>query len=235
MIRELNPDSEILFVGAKGRMEMTKVPLAGYEIIGLWISGFQRRLSLSNLLFPVKVIASVLRSRKILNAFKPQVVAGFGGYASSPIMLAATRKGINTIIQEQNSYAGVANKAVASKVQKICVAYDEMDRYFPKSKIVHTGNPVRQDIVNLEGKEEEASKYFSIEKDLGTVLILGGSLGARTINESVISNIQEWLDSGVQILWQTGKLYFEEMNDRMAGFDDDNIRLLEFIDRMDLA
>jgi len=234
-IKELNPDSEILFVGAKGKMEMTKVPQAGYEIIGLWISGFQRSLSLRNLMFPVKVIASVIRSGKILKNFKPHVVAGFGGYASSPIMLAATRKGIKTLIQEQNSYAGVANKAVASKVQKICVAYDDMDRYFPESKIVNTGNPVREDVAKLDGKEEEALKYFSIDKDLDTVLILGGSLGARTINESIISNMKEWIDSGVQVLWQTGKLYFKEMNERMAGYDDDNIRLLEFIDRMDLA
>lgn len=234
-IKELHPDTQILFVGAKGKMEMTKVPEAGYEIVGLWISGFQRSLSLKNLLFPIKVIASVIRSGRILKKFKPQVVAGFGGYASSPIMLAATRKGIKTLVQEQNSYAGVANKAVASKVEKICVAYDDMDRYFPKSKIVKTGNPVREDVANLDGKEGEAFEYFTIRKDLNTVLVLGGSLGARTINESMISNMQEWVDSGVQLLWQTGKLYFKEMNERMVGYDDHNIRLLEFIDRMDLA
>ena len=234
-IKEWHPEAEILFVGAEGKMEMSKVPQAGFKIIGLWISGFQRRLTLANLLFPIKVIISVLKSSKILKSFKPQVVAGFGGYASSPIMLAATWQGVATLIQEQNSYAGVANKAVASKVQKICVAYEDMDRYFPQSKIVFTGNPVRKDIFEIEGKAEEAVKYFSIKKGKSTILVLGGSLGARTINESIIVNIQKLLDSEVQVLWQTGKLYFKEMNERMVGYDDDNIRVLEFIERMDLA
>lgn len=216
-------------------MEMQKVPQAGFEIIGLWISGFQRRLTLQNLLFPLKVIVSVINSRKILKDFNPDVVAGFGGYASSPVMLAATRKGINTLIQEQNSYAGVANRSVASKVNRVCVAYENMERYFPKSKILNTGNPVRKDIADLGKKEEEARQYFSLNNGVETILVLGGSLGARTINESMIQNMEKWVSSGIQVLWQTGKLYNEEMNERMAGFDDENIRLLEFIDRMDLA
>ncbi len=234
-IKEMVPEAEVLFVGALGKMEMIRVPQAGFEIKGLWISGFQRRFTLSNLLFPVKVIHSVLKSIRLLKAFNPDVVAGFGGYASSPVMLAATRKGIKTLIQEQNSYAGVANKAVAGKVDKVCVAYDHMERYFPEDKILITGNPVRRDILNVGDKKNEGDAYFSLDPLRETILVLGGSGGARTINESMIRNIDAWTMAGVQILWQTGKYYHEEMQERMAGYDDENIRLLEFIDRMDLA
>ena len=234
-IKEMAPDAEVLFVGAHGKMEMTRVPQAGFEIKGLWISGFQRRFTLSNLLFPVKVIHSVLKSMWLLKAFKPDVVAGFGGYASSPVMLAATRKGIKTLIQEQNSYAGVANKAVARKVDKVCVAYEHMERYFPQDKIVITGNPVRKNMLNITDKKNEGDTYFSLDPLRETILVLGGSGGARTINESMISNMEAWIRTGVQIIWQTGKFYHKEMQERMAGFDDENIRLLEFIDRMDLA
>ena len=234
-IMEMVPDAEVLFVGARGKMEMTRVPEAGFEIKGLWISGFQRRFTLSNLLFPIKVIHSVLKSMRLLNVFKPDVVAGFGGYASSPVMLAATRKGIKTLIQEQNSYAGVANKAVAHKVDKVCVSYAHMERYFPEDKIVITGNPVRKDMLTIADKKNEGDTCFSLDPLRETILVLGGSGGARTINESMMRNMKEWIRSGVQILWQTGKFYYKEMQERMAGFDDENIRLLEFIDRMDLA
>ncbi len=234
-IKKLKPDVEILFVGAQGKMEMTKVPQAGYKIVGLNIAGFQRKLTFANLMFPIKLLLSLFKARKILIDFKPDVVAGFGGYASSPIMIASTRKKINTLIQEQNSYAGVANKAVAPRVNTICVAYEGMDKYFPKAVIMLTGNPVREDFINLPGQKEVGQKYFSLNSELDTVLVLGGSLGARTINEAMIRNMQDWIDAGVQVLWQTGKLYIKEMNKRMAGFDDDNIQLLEFIDRMDLA
>ncbi len=160
--RSRYPNSEILFVGAEGRMEMTRVPEAGYKIIGLWISGLQRKLTLSNLLFPIKLIVSYFRARQIVNQFKPHVVVGTGGYASGPIMMAATRKGIPTVIQEQNSFAGLANKQVADKASRVCVAYEGMEKYFPAKKIVVTGNPVRKDILNIDSKRDQALNPFRI-------------------------------------------------------------------------
>ncbi len=233
-IKELIPDVTVLFVGAVGKMEMTKVPQHGYEIIGLWISGLQRRLTFSNLLFPLKVIHSYLKSKSILKKVKPDVVTGFGGYASSPIMLAASRNGIKTLVQEQNSYAGIANKAVAKRANTFCVAYDKMDRFFPESKIILTGNPVRGNISNQNADLTDALNYFELNKTKEVILILGGSLGARTINESIIQNIQEWIDSDIQLIWQTGKLYYQEMLDRLPKHRE-GIHLIEFIDRMDLA
>lgn len=234
-IMELEPSSEILFVGAKGKLEMAKVPQAGYSIIGLWISGLHRRLTLSNLTFPLKVLHSFVKSWRILKGFKPHAIAGFGGFASGPIMLAATAKGIKTLIQEQNSFAGITNRSIAKKVDRICVAYDHMNKYFPKEKILITGNPVRSDIMNLDTKKNEGEDYFSLDPGKETILILGGSGGARTINEGIIRNIEDWLKAGVQLLWQTGRFYHKEMKQKMAGYDDQNVRLLEFIDRMDLA
>ncbi len=233
-IKELVPNAKVLFVGAQGKMEMNKVPEHGYEIVGLWISGLQRKLTWSNLLFPVKVIHSYLRSRTILKRNRPDVVTGFGGYASSPIMLAASRNGFKTIVQEQNSYAGIANKAVANKADRFCVAYDNMERFFPSSKIAITGNPVRNDIVHLRTDKTEALSHFGLDASTEVILVIGGSLGARTINESLIQNIRSWMDSGKQILWQTGKLYNAEMRDRLPK-DTTRIHLLEYIDRMDLA
>lgn len=233
-IKELVPDVKVLFVGARGKMEMTMVPQHGYEIIGLWISGLQRKLTLSNLLFPFKVIHSYLKSKAILRKNKPDVVTGFGGYASSPIMLAATRNGIKTVVQEQNSYAGIANKAVAGKADRFCVAYENMDRFFPTSKISLTGNPVRSDIANLGTDKTESLKHFGLDPSMEVILVIGGSLGARTINESLIQNIQFWGDSGKQVLWQTGKLYNKEMMERLPK-DILNIHLFEFIEQMDLA
>ncbi len=235
MVRELRPEVEILFIGAKDKMEMVKVPQAGYKIIGLWISGLQRKLTISNLLFPVKVIHSFFHSNKILEQFKPDLVAGFGGYASSPIMMAASKKGIKTLIQEQNSYAGIANKAVAGKAESICVAYDHMDKFFPAERIVVTGNPVRKDITESLNNLNKAFEYFELDEGIPVVLILGGSLGARTINESIIRNMKSWIEADVQVLWQTGKLYNSEMNQRMEEFKEPAIHLLEFIDRMDFA
>src|SRR5688500_9548122 len=191
--RHRYPNAEILFVGAQGKMEMTRVPEAGYKIIGLWISGLQRKLTLSNLLFPLKLFVSYFRARQIVNQFRPDVVVGTGGYASGPIMIAATRKGIPTVIQEQNSFAGLANKQVADKASKICVAYDGMEKYFPAEKIVITGNPVRKDILNIESKREQALTHFGFSPQLKTLLIIGGSLGARTINESVINGFERLL------------------------------------------
>jgi UDP-N-acetylglucosamine--N-acetylmuramyl-(pentapeptide) pyrophosphoryl-undecaprenol N-acetylglucosamine transferase len=229
------PNADILFVGAEGRMEMTRVPEAGYKIIGLWISGLQRRLTFSNLLFPIKLIVSYFRARKIVNQFKPHVVIGTGGYASGPIMMAATRKGIPTVIQEQNSFAGLANKQVADKASKVCVAYEGMEKYFPAKKIVVTGNPVRKDILNIDSKREQALTHFAFSSQYKTLLIIGGSLGARTINESVINGIEKLLEAQVQVLWQTGKGYYEAYKSRLAKYDLRKIRVQDFMREMDLA
>lgn len=233
--RERYPDAEILFVGAKGRMEMTRVPEAGYKIIGLWISGLQRSFTISNLMFPVKVIASYLRAMVILKRFKPNVVIGTGGYASGPIMMAATRLGIPTIVQEQNSFAGLANKQVAKKVSKVCVAYQGMEKYFPKEKIVFTGNPVRKDILDISRKREQALNKYGFEANIKTLLVIGGSLGARTINESILAGIEKLIDAGVQVIWQTGKGYYETCKAGVAKYDLRRIRVHDFVKEMDLA
>lgn len=233
--RSRYPAAEILFVGAEGKMEMTRVPEAGYKIIGLWISGLQRRLSLSNLLFPIKLLVSYFRARQIVNQFKPHVVIGTGGYASGPIMIAATRKKTPTVIQEQNSFAGLANKQVAEKASRICVAYDGMEKYFPANKIVVTGNPVRKDILDIESKRDKALSHFGFSPNCKTLLIIGGSLGARTINESVINGMEKLVASQIQVLWQTGKGYFEAYRSRLASYDLRKIRVQDFVREMDLA
>jgi UDP-N-acetylglucosamine--N-acetylmuramyl-(pentapeptide) pyrophosphoryl-undecaprenol N-acetylglucosamine transferase len=233
--RELHPDAQILFVGAKGKMEMTRVPDAGYKIIGLWISGLQRKLTLSNLLFPVKMLVSYLRARSIVKEFKPHAVVGTGGYASGPIMLAVTKFRVPAIIQEQNSFAGLANKQVAGKVSKVCVAYEGMEKYFPKEKIVLTGNPVRKDILNTEGKREKALNHFGFDAHVKTLLIIGGSLGARTINESILKGIDKLIDAKVQIIWQTGKGYYDKYREQLGQYDLRKIRVHDFVKEMDLA
>lgn len=229
------PSAEILFVGAEGRMEMTRVPEAGYKIIGLWISGLQRRLTFSNLLFPFKLLVSYFRALQIVNQFKPHVVIGTGGYASGPIMIAATRKGTPTVIQEQNSYAGLANKQVAEKASRVCVAYEGMERYFPAHKIVVTGNPVRKDILDIESKRNQALNHFGFSPDYKVLLIIGGSLGARTINESVINGMEKLVAAEIQVLWQTGKGYYEAYKSRLANYDLKRIRVQDFVREMDLA
>lgn len=233
--RSRYPSAEILFVGAEGKMEMTRGPEAGYKIIGLWISGLQRKLTLSNLLFPLKLLVSYFRARKIVSQFKPHVVIGTGGYASGPIMIAATRKGIPTVIQEQNSFAGLTNKQVAAKASKVCVAYEGMEKYFPAKKIVVTGNPVRKDILNIDAKREQALTHFAFNPQYKTILIIGGSLGARTINESVINGIEKLLEAQVQVIWQTGKGYYDAYKSRLAQFDLRKIRVQDFLREMDLA
>jgi len=228
-------DAEILFVGAAGRMEMTRVPEAGYKIIGLWISGLQRKLTLSNLAFPIKLISSYFKARGILKKFKPHAVIGTGGYASGPILLAATRNKIPSLIQEQNSYAGLTNKQLGAKVQKVCVAYPNMESYFPKNKIVFTGNPVRKDILDLNSKREVALNHFGFSPNEKTLLILGGSLGARTINESILEGIDRLVDSKVQVIWQTGKVYYESVRTQIQDKDLRRIRVHDFLKQMDLA
>jgi UDP-N-acetylglucosamine--N-acetylmuramyl-(pentapeptide) pyrophosphoryl-undecaprenol N-acetylglucosamine transferase len=228
-------DSEILFVGAEGKMEMTKVPEAGYKIIGLWISGLQRKLTLSNLSFPFKLVASYLKAGNIIKSFNPDVVIGTGGYASGPIMLAASKAGVISLIQEQNSYAGLTNKQLAHKAAKICVAYEGMEKYFPASKIAFTGNPVRKDIIDLSSKREKALSHFAFTGSDRTLLILGGSLGARTINESILAGIDKLIDSQIQVIWQTGKLYYEGIKSQIENKDLRRIRVVDFVKQMDLA
>jgi UDP-N-acetylglucosamine--N-acetylmuramyl-(pentapeptide) pyrophosphoryl-undecaprenol N-acetylglucosamine transferase len=233
--RERHPDAKILFVGAKGRMEMTRVPEAGYEIVGLWISGLQRRLTWANLLFPFKLIASYVKAGSIVKQFKPHIVVGTGGYASGPILLRATRKRIPSLIQEQNSYAGLTNKQVAGKVNKVCVAYDGMERYFPKDKIAVTGNPVRKDILNISNKDEKSLNHFGFKDKYKTLLVIGGSLGARTINESILAGIEKLIAAQIQVIWQTGKGYYELYKDKLKDHDLNKIRVKVFVKEMELA
>lgn len=233
--RERHPDAEILFVGAQGRMEMTRVPEAGYRIVGLWISGLQRKLTWSNVLFPIKVVSSYFRARRIVKDFRPHAVIGTGGYASGPVMMAATRAGIPSLIQEQNSFAGLTNKQVANRATRICVAYEGMEKYFPKEKVILTGNPVRKDILTVATKRKRAMEHFGFDPTLRTLLIVGGSLGARTINESIIQGIDKLAASGHQIIWQTGKGYYETYRSRLQQHDQKKLRVQDFVKEMDLA
>lgn len=229
------PDTEFLFVGAKGKMEMQKVPDAGYKIIGLWISGLQRRLTLKNVLFPIKLISSLIKTKKIIRQFDPHVVVGVGGFASGPTLQTAARKGIPTLIQEQNSYAGLTNKLLAEKARRICVAYEKMEKYFPKEKIVLTGNPVRDDIIDVHKKREKAIKFFGLNPKKKTLFAFGGSLGARTINESLLGHLNDLIAADVQVIWQLGSFYFREFDQKIKNFDHKNIRHFEFLKEMDLA
>jgi len=229
------PHCNILFVGAKGKMEMEKVPAAGYEIIGLNISGIQRRLTLKNLLLPFKLIRSINDAKKIIKRYKPDIVVGVGGYASGPVLRAAVKKKIPTVIQEQNSYPGITNKILSRKVDKICVAYDHMEKYFPKEKIYLTGNPVREDIQNQKGKRESALQYFNLSPDKKILLVIGGSLGAKTINESIAASLQSLYENNIQLIWQTGKYYFETANAIANKYNHGDFRVFDFIQPMDLA
>lgn len=225
------PDAEILFVGAKDRMEMQKVPQAGYPIEGLWISGLQRKLSWQNLLFPLKFISSLLKSRSIIKRFKPDAVIGTGGFASGAVVKVAGQMGIPTFIQEQNSYAGITNKMLAKNAHKICVAYDAMEQFFPKEKIVKTGNPIRDGLLNIAQYRSEGLSYFHLDSQRKTLLVLGGSLGARRINQLIEQQLPLFEQLGVQVLWQCGKLYYEEYK----KYNSEQVRVLAFIDRMELA
>jgi UDP-N-acetylglucosamine--N-acetylmuramyl-(pentapeptide) pyrophosphoryl-undecaprenol N-acetylglucosamine transferase len=229
------PDCEILFVGAEGKMEMEKVPKAGFKIIGLPIRGLQRKITLENLAFPFKLMQSLWKAWKIVKNFKPDVVIGVGGYASGAIMQVAVWQGVKTLIQEQNSYAGLTNKLVAKSVNKICVAYPNMERYFPKEKIVFCGNPVRKDITDLESVRSEAFKFFDLSENKKTVLVLGGSLGARTINNCLQNGVSELLAQGYQVIWQTGKMYFEEMKSFANILNSKDLYIKDFIYEMNYA
>ncbi len=234
-IRKRNPDAEILFVGALGRMEMEKIPAAGYKIIGLPVMGFPRKPSLKIITFFSHLMKSASMARNVLKDFEPQVAIGVGGFASGPLLRAAAKKKIPTLIQEQNSYAGVTNKLLSKKVKKICVAYDKMDRYFPSEKIIMTGNPVRENLIENVQNKKEAADYFGLTGKEKVILIVGGSLGARSINNAVLKNIEKIADSGVQVIWQTGAIYYERIQNELKGKTPKNLQIHQFLSRMDLA
>jgi UDP-N-acetylglucosamine--N-acetylmuramyl-(pentapeptide) pyrophosphoryl-undecaprenol N-acetylglucosamine transferase len=233
-IKEKRQEAEILFVGALGRMEMEKVPEAGYKIIGLPIMGLQRSLSFKNIKFPFKLLKSLRKARGIIKEFQPQVAIGVGGYASGPMLRAAKRKGIPILIQEQNSYAGLTNKILGKKADRICVAYENMERFFPKDKIVKTGNPVRAEVIKLEGKKDRAIEFFELHKEKKTLLIVGGSLGAWSINEGVAAALENWQKQNFQLIWQTGKSYYERAVKEAEPYGE-WVKVHQFIKRMDLA
>ncbi|MFI0425388.1 MAG: undecaprenyldiphospho-muramoylpentapeptide beta-N-acetylglucosaminyltransferase [Flavobacterium sp.] len=225
------PEAEFLFVGAKDKMEMQKVPQAGYAIKGLWISGIQRKLTLDNAMFPFKLLSSMWNSFRIIKSFKPDVVIGTGGFASGAVLKVASMLNIPTVIQEQNSYPGITNKLLAKKADKICVAYENLERFFPKDKMILTGNPVRQDLIN-EARKSEAIAYFKLDVNKKTLLVLGGSLGARRINQLIEKELDFLLSQNIQIIWQCGKLY---LNDYSKYNEKENVQVVAFIDRMDLV
>ena len=238
-ILEISKDSEILFVGAKGRMEMEKVPEEGFEIVGLNVVGIQRSMSinafLKNLKFPFLLLKSFNHARKIIKDFQPNIVVGVGGYASGPTLRMAHSLKIPTLIQEQNSYAGLTNKWLSKKTKKICVAYENMNQFFEKNKLVLTGNPVRKDIENLDAKLSEAKTYFKVFKDEKVILILGGSLGAKSINQGILNSIHTIKDQPIKLIWQVGKRYFESIENQLNQINIPNVKALAFIKRMDLA
>jgi UDP-N-acetylglucosamine--N-acetylmuramyl-(pentapeptide) pyrophosphoryl-undecaprenol N-acetylglucosamine transferase len=232
-LRKIHPDCDILFIGAQGRMEMEKVPKAGYPIEGLWISGIQRKLSVENLLFPIKLLSSLMKAKKILKRFKPDVVIGVGGYASAAVLRVAVSQHIPALIQEQNSYPGITNKWLAPKVNRICVAYEGMEKFFPKDKLVLTGNPVREEMVNIEGKREAALTFFELDGTKPVLLVTGGSLGARSVNQNIADGLKQLVDEGIQVLWQTGKPFYQEALDAAKAYP--QVKVHEFIYNMDFA
>ena len=234
-LKKKRPDAKFLFVGAEGRMEMEKVPNAGYEIVGLPVSGFNRGSLLKNFKVLFRLFKSLRMAKKVVRDFAPDIAVGVGGYASGPTLFMAHRSGVPTVLQEQNSYAGVTNKLLAKKAAKICVAYEGMERFFPQDKIILTGNPVRQDFLEVAPKSQEAYDFFHFSPAKKTLLIIGGSLGARTINQSVIAGLSKLKEAGIQVLWQTGKLYYEGALKAYEPFKTDDIVVTDFVKRMDYA
>jgi UDP-N-acetylglucosamine--N-acetylmuramyl-(pentapeptide) pyrophosphoryl-undecaprenol N-acetylglucosamine transferase len=228
-------DVEFLFVGANDRMEMQKVPAEGYRIIGLWISGIQRGFSKRNILFPFKVLHSIVKAKNIVKEFKPDLAIGTGGYASAPLLYVAAKKGIPTLIQEQNSYPGITNKILSKYVQKICVAYDGMDRFFSTKKLIHTGNPIRREILGFETKKVIASMQFKIDVSKPTILVIGGSLGALSINNAIANNIQLIMNLGINLIWQTGAMFKIRSEECLLGINSDRVSVHTFIEEMDHA
>ncbi|MVZ61288.1 undecaprenyldiphospho-muramoylpentapeptide beta-N-acetylglucosaminyltransferase [Sphingobacterium humi] len=234
-LKQLAPDTEILFVGAEGKMEMERVPAAGYEIVGLDIVGINRQSLLKNIALPFKMLKSLWKARKVLKDFKAEVAIGVGGYASGPLLMMANMMGLPTIIQEQNSYAGVTNKKLGAKAKKICVAYEGMDRFFPADRILLTGNPIRKSSVAIENKREEAINAFALDQDKKTILFTGGSLGALTLNDCVKAGIPQFVEAGVQVIWQCGSYYYEKLKAELGDSLPDSIKLMPFLERMDYA
>ncbi|ETN94988.1 UDP-N-acetylglucosamine-N-acetylmuramylpentapeptide N-acetylglucosamine transferase [Zhouia amylolytica] len=225
------PNAEFLFVGAKDKMEMEKVPQAGYKIKGLWISGLQRKLTFKNLMFPIKLINSMIEARKIVRTFKPDMAIGTGGFASGPLLKVASSEGVKCVIQEQNSYPGITNKLLAPKVEKVFVAYDDLDRFFPKDKIVKTGNPVRQDLLGVDDNKEAGLKLFDLDAHKKTLLVLGGSLGARRINQLIERELEFFKAHDIQVIWQCGRFYYEEYK----HYESESVKVLAFLNEMDKA
>ena len=234
-IRSKYPDAQFLFVGANGKIEMDKVPAAGYDIVGLDIRGLQRNLSLANLKFPIRLIKSCWKARQIIKKFKPDVAVGVGGYASGPLLFMAAQQGIPCLIQEQNSYPGITNKLLASAAKKICVAYEGMEKYFEQSKLLLTGNPVRSEIVKMQVSRTAAFQHFGLSENKKTILIIGGSLGARTLNTSVLKDLNSLVIQDVQVIWQTGKLYYSTIVENVGSKLPSGVRIFEFISNMEMA
>ncbi len=234
-LKKIDPSTEILFVGANGRMEMEKVPAAGYKIIGLDIQGFQRSSILKNILLPYKLLKSVIKARSIIKNFKPDAAVGVGGYASGPLLYAASQLKIPYLIQEQNSFAGITNKMLGKDAELICVAFKGMEKFFPAEKIRITGNPIRKDAVDIENKRFAAAELLSLSPHKKTILLTGGSLGSGTLNKSMFSGLDKILAADVQLIWQTGKYYYQSVLEQMKGREHPNIKVLEFLHRMDLA
>lgn len=234
-LKKLAPDTEILFVGANGRMEMEKVPAAGYPIIGLDIQGFQRNSLFKNVMLPFRLFNSVLRARSIIKDFKPDVAVGVGGYASGPLLYAASKMKIPYLIQEQNSFAGITNKWLGKDAAVICVAFAGMEKFFPAKKIIITGNPIRKEAVDIENKRFAAAELLSLSPHKKTILLTGGSLGAGTLNKSMLAGLDKIIAADVQLIWQTGKYYFKSISEQLQGKEHPNIKVLEFLHRMDLA
>ena len=234
-LKRIEPAIEILFVGAIGRMEMDKVPAAGYKIIGLDIQGFQRKALWKNILLPVKILKSLWKARSVIKSFRPDVAVGVGGYASGPLLYVAGQMNIPYLIQEQNSYAGITNKKLGKNAQQICVAFAGMDKFFPKEKLMLTGNPIRQESVHIEGKREEGLASFGLSSSKKTILVTGGSLGAGTLNKSMLAGLNKLIAEDVQLIWQTGKFYYKSILEQVGSNVHPNIRITEFLNRMDLA
>lgn len=234
-LKRMEPEVEILFVGAKGRMEMERVPAAGYKIVGLTIQGIDRKSLVKNLLLPFKLLGSLLKARQVIKEFKADVAVGVGGYASGPLLMMANFVGLPTLIQEQNSYAGVTNKRLGKKAKAICVAYEGMEQFFPQEKLIFTGNPIRRESVAIAGKREEALASFGLSNDRKTILVTGGSLGAKTLNDCVIGGFEALEKSQVQVIWQCGSYYYEALKAQLESKLPKGIVLLPFLQRMDYA
>ncbi len=234
-VRKSRPDAEFLFVGAEGKMEMQKVPAAGFHIEGLPIRGFQRSAPWKNIGLPWKVLKSMWKARRLVSDFKPHVAVGVGGYASGPLLAAAQRMGVPTLIQEQNSFAGKTNQLLAKRVDRICVAYHGMDKFFPKEKIMFTGNPVRQEVVSLEGKRQAGIEHFDLKEGSPILFVTGGSLGARGVNRGIEAALPDLKKAGIQIIWQTGTPYFDQAKEAVVEHEYSACKVMQFVDRMDLA